>query len=180
MKLIQSTSVYRGKVFDVHQDIIQLPDGDQHQIDLIQHHPAVTMAPVDAQGQIWFVRQYRHPANNYLLELPAGVMDPGEAPEVSALRELREEIGMAAKSLELIGGFYLAPGYSTEYMHVFLVTELFPSPLPGDPDERIEIVKIPINQVNRLIENREIQDAKSLSALFLAQKRLAFWKDNHA
>ena len=74
MKLISSTTVYRGKVFDVTQDQIQFPDGEQHQIDLIQHLPAVTMLPVDEKGQIWFVRQYRHPAGKYLLELPAGVM----------------------------------------------------------------------------------------------------------
>lgn len=180
MKVISSTTVYRGKVFDVFQDQIQLPDGEQHQIDLIQHNPAVTMLPIDAQGQIWFVRQYRHPAKRYLLELPAGVMDPNEVPEASALRELREEIGMGAKHLERLAGFYLAPGYSTEYMHVFLATDLYPSPLPGDPDERIEIVKIPVEAVFKLIENEEIQDAKSLSALFLAHRKLDKWQNFQA
>lgn len=173
MKLIKSTTVYQGKVFDVSQDLIQFPDGEQHQIDLIQHLPAVTMLPVDEQEQIWFVRQYRHPAGKYLLELPAGVMDANERPEVSALRELREETGMGAKNLEHIGSFYLAPGYSTELMHVFWVSDLYPSPLPGDPDERIEIVKIPIANLAKLIENRDIQDAKSLSALLLAKRHLA-------
>ncbi len=173
MKLIKSTTVYQGKVFDVSQDLIQFPDGEQHQIDLIQHLPAVTMLPVDDQGQIWFVRQYRHPAGKYLLELPAGVMDANERPEVSALRELREETGMGAKNLEHIGSFYLAPGYSTELMHVFWASDLYPSPLPGDPDERIEIVKIPIAHLAKLIENRDIQDAKSLSAILLAQSHLA-------
>lgn len=170
MKLIHSKTVFRGKVFDVRQDRIQAPDGEEHQIDLIQHHPAVTILPIDEEQKIWFVRQYRHPAGVYLLELPAGVMDEGELPQVSALRELREEIGMAANKLERIAGFYLAPGYSTEYMHVFLARQLYPSPLPGDPDEKIEIEKIPINQVYKFIENGEIQDAKSLSALFLVQR----------
>lgn len=173
MKLIKSTTVYQGKVFNVSQDLIKLPDGEVHQIDLIQHLPAVTMLPVDNDGQIWFVRQYRHPAGRHLLELPAGVMDVNELPEVSALRELREEIGMGAQNLEHIGSFYLAPGYSTEYMHVFWASDLYPSPLPGDPDERIEIVKIPITQISNLIENGDVQDAKSLSTLFLAQKRLS-------
>ncbi len=175
MKLISSKIIFQGKVFDVHQDQIQLPDGEQHQIDLVQHLPAVTMLPVDENGQIRFVRQYRHPAEKYLLELPAGVMDSDELPEVSALRELREEIGMGAKNLERIGGFYLAPGYSTEYMHVFWASDLYASPLPGDPDERIEIIKIPIAQIKQTIETGGIQDAKSLSALFLAQERLNNW-----
>ena len=176
MKLINSKTIYQGKVFDVHQDQIQFPDGEQHQIDLIQHLPSVTMLPVDEKGQIWFVRQYRHPAGRYLLELPAGVMDPDELPEVSALRELREEIGMGAKNLERMAGFYLAPGYSTEYMHVFWASDLYPARLPGDPDERIEMVKIPLKKIKQSIENGDIQDSKSLSALFLAQERLANWQ----
>lgn len=178
MKIISSNIVYRGKVFDVRQDQIQLPDGEQHRIDLILHHPAVTMLPIDEAGQIWFVRQYRHPAEKYLLELPAGVMDPNELPEASALRELREEIGMGAKNLVHLASFFLAPGYSTEYMHVFWASNLYPSPLPGDPDERIEIVKIPIAQIPQLIEDGEIQDAKSLSALFLARKQLDNWPEH--
>ncbi len=176
MKVIESKTIYRGKVFNVRIDQLQPEVGKKHQIDLLEHQPAVTMIPVDSSGQIWFVRQYRHPVGAYLLELPAGVMEPGESPENSAQRELREEIGMRAENLERIAGFYLAPGYSTEYMHIFLANQLEPDPLPGDIDENIEIVKIPISQVGTLIEMGEIRDAKSLSALFLAQGKLGAWQ----
>jgi ADP-ribose pyrophosphatase len=164
---MNSEIVYQGRVFDVRKDQVRLPDGRVVQIDLIEHRGAVTIVPLDSDGQIWFIRQYRHPANQELLELPAGVMDEGEAPEISALRELREEIGMAARKLRRIGEFFLAPGYSTEYMYVYLAEDLYPSPLSPDLDEVIQIEKTPIDQVGSLIINGQVQDAKSLASLFL-------------
>jgi ADP-ribose pyrophosphatase len=96
-------------------------------------------------------------------------LEVGEAPQVGALREIREEIGMSAGSLRKIGGFFLAPGYSTEYMHIFLATHLYADALPGDVDEFLSVEKIPISQAFELAQNGQIQDAKSLTALFLAQ-----------
>ena len=132
---VHSEKKYAGKAFDVRRDEILLPDGQVAQLDIVEHVGAVTLIPLDETGAIWFVRQYRHATGKDLLELPAGTIEPGEPAEQCARREIREEIGMAARELKKVGEFFLAPGYSTEYMHVFLATGLYPDPLPGDPDE---------------------------------------------
>ncbi len=141
-EVVRSEIVYHGHVFDVRQDQLRLPDGNLATIDVVDHRGAVTMIPVDGLGQIWFIRQYRHAIQRQLLELPAGAAEIGEAPLISAQRELREEIGMAAGNLEEIGSFYLAPGYSSEFMHIFLATDLQVAPLPADAG------RIPENRKN--------------------------------
>ena len=166
-------TVFEGKVFNVRQDQVLYPDGRRVQMDIVDHRDAVTILPLDSDGQIWFIRQYRHAAGKELLELPAGVAEPGEDMQVSALRELQEEIGMAAKHMEKIGGFYLAPGYSTEYMHVFLATDLYPSALPGDESEFLSVEKIDARRALSLAETGQLDDSKSLIALFWARHRLA-------
>lgn len=175
--LVRSATVFQGRVFDVRQDFLRLEDGRVIQMDTVVHNDAVTILPVDSQGNIWFIRQYRHSIGRELLELPAGVAETGEDPQTSAQRELREEIGMAAGRMEKIGSFFLAPGYSTEFMHVYLGTELTSSPLPGDETEILRVEKISARQAVSLVENGELQDSKSLIALFWARpilRRLGF------
>jgi ADP-ribose pyrophosphatase len=121
---------------------------------------------------VYFVRQYRHSAGGEILELPAGTLEPGEEPEACALREVREEIGMSASRLEKLGEFFLAPGYSTEYMYIFLATGLRPDPLPGDEDEILQVVSLKPARAFELISERQIRDAKTLAALYLAQPYL--------
>lgn len=164
--------VFHGKVFDVRQDRVRMPDGKLVDLDIVEHNQSVSMVPVDEQGQVWFVRQYRHPAGRELLELPAGVMEDDEPALESAQREIREEIGMAAGQLEEIGRFYLAPGYSTEFMVVFLAMDLRPAPLDQDEDEFITIVKIPLQEALRMAAEGEFQDAKTLASLLLARRKL--------
>ncbi len=172
IELLQSKIVYRGRVFEVRQDFIRLPNGKTAQLDIVNHRDLVTILPLDSQGQIWFIRQYRRPINSFLLELPAGVAEPGEEPVVNAQRELREEIGMASGSIQLLGSFFLAPGYSNEYMHIFLAQDLFVSPLPEDEDEIIEIEKISASEAYQLAENGKLNDSKSIIALFWAKPYL--------
>ncbi len=169
---IQSETVYQGRVFDVRRDQVRLPNGAQTRLDIVEHEPAVALLPVDAEEQVWFVRQYRHAAGRELLELPAGVVEKGEAPEACAQRELREEIGMAAGRLQKIGAFFLAPGYSTEYMYVFLARDLSPAPLEADEDEVLSVEQVPLGEVLRMASEGAIHDAKSLAALLLAQPHL--------
>ena len=164
----RSETVFRGRVFAVRRDWVRLPDGKTATFDVITHHGAVTLVPVDAEGQVWFVRQYRHAAGESLLELPAGTLEPDEAPEACAAREIREEIGMAAQEFRLLGEFYLAPGYSTEYQYIYLATGLRPDPLPADEDEFLEPVAIPAAEALAMAQRGEIRDAKSLAALMLA------------
>jgi ADP-ribose pyrophosphatase len=168
-KVLSSQPMYHGRAFDVRRDQVQAPNGHVMSFDIVDHIGAVTILPVDEQDQVWFVRQYRHPTGKLLLELPAGTLNPGERPEACAAREVREEIGMAAGQLTKLGEFYLAPGYSTEFMHVFYATGLYAAPLPGDEDEFLSIVKVPRAQVRELVDNGEIQDGKTLAALYLAR-----------
>ncbi|HEX9027870.1 MAG TPA: NUDIX hydrolase [Anaerolineales bacterium] len=166
---IHSETVYRGRAFQVRKDQVRLPDGRPVNLDIVDHRGSVSLVPVDADGQIWFVRQYRYPAGKSLLELPAGVMEEGEEAEFSAHREIREEIGMAAGQLQALGGFYLAPGYSTEYMVAFLATNLTHDPLQPDEDEILNIEKLPLQQALQMAESGQIEDSKTLASLLLAR-----------
>ncbi len=109
-QLLKSEIVYPGRAFTIRRDTLRLPDGREAGFDIVEHVGSVIILPLDANNNILFVRQYRHAAGRDLLELPAGTLDVDEAPETCALREIREETGMAAGRLESLGGFYLAPG----------------------------------------------------------------------
>lgn len=170
-KVIKTEIVYEGKVFTVRKDQVEFPNGKSGNLDVVEHTGAVTLVPVDEQGQVWFVRQYRHAAGRELLELPAGTLEKNEEPETCAHREVREEIGMAAGNIELVGEFYLAPGYSTEHMYIFLATRLRDDPLQGDEDEFLNIEKLEIGDAIRMAENGEFLDAKTIAALMLVRNR---------
>ena len=172
LKTLKSEKMYRGRAFDVRRDQVQLPQGKVTNLDIVEHVGAVTIVPVDTDGQMMFVRQYRHPIQGLLLELPAGTLEEGESPEVCAAREIREEIGMAAQNLQKIGEFYLAPGYSTEFMHIYLATGLSVSPLAQDPGEYIQVEKYPVKKVFQMAEQGEIIDCKTLAILTLARRYL--------
>ncbi len=171
-KLVKSEPVFQGRTFKLRRDAVQMPNGHETTLDIVEHGGSVVMVPVDEDGNIVFVRQYRHAAGLDLLELPAGTRDGAEPPEICAAREMREETGMAAARLQKLGAFYLAPGYSTEFMYVYLATKLSPSPLPADEDEFLQVQKIPAKQAMEMVGNGELQDAKSLAALLLAREYL--------
>jgi ADP-ribose pyrophosphatase len=172
IEYLNSEPIYEGRAFKVQRDTVRLPDGRVHHFDVVEHVPAVTLVPVDQAGKMYFVRQYRSGLRDMLLELPAGVLNSGEEPEVCALREVREEIGMAAGKIEAIGEVYLSPGYSTEYMYFYLATELYASPLEHDEDEFLDIEAIPVDQAYAMAEAGSLKDGKTLAALLLARPRL--------
>lgn len=172
VEVLNSEKIYQGRAFGVRQDEIRLPDGRTAAMDVVEHAKAVTILPVDAVGDIWFVRQYRHPIGELLLELPAGTLEADEDPQKAAAREIREEIGMAASELELLSEFFLAPGYSTEYMYIYLATGLSPAPLSQDEDEYLFVEKIPAAEAYRLLQAGKLRDAKTLLALEQARSRL--------
>ena len=171
--LQKSEPVFSGRAFSIRRDTVQLPDSHTTTLDIVEHVGSVIILPLDEDGNLVFVRQYRHAAGLELLELPAGTLNAGEDPLTCASREIREETGLAARKLEHLGGFYLAPGYSTEYMHVYLATELQPDPLEADADEFLTVERIPLARALEMAKKGELPDAKSLAALYLAIPRLA-------
>ena len=171
-ELISSEVLVQGRTFQVKRDTLKTPDGRETKLEIVDHNGSVVLIPIDPAGNLLFVRQYRHPAGGDLLELPAGTREGEEPFEECAAREIREETGMGAGSLQKVGGFYLVPGYSTEYMAVFLATDLMENPLQADEDEFLQVEKIPLKQAFAMAEQGTIQDAKSLAALLLARSHL--------
>ena len=172
-ELLRSETLLKGRAFAIRRDWLKTPDGRETKYDIIEHGGSVILVPVDADGNLLFVRQYRHAAGTDLLELPAGTLDEGEEPAVCAAREIREETGFAAGKLEKIGEFYLAPGYSTEFMIVYLARDLTYDPLEADADEFLSVERIPLAEAIQMAERGEMPDAKSLAALFLARGYLS-------
>lgn len=174
-ELLKSELLMKGRAFAIRRDYLKTPDGRETRLEIIEHGGSVVIIPIDENGKILLVRQYRHATGKNLLELPAGTLDEDEEPEACAAREIREETGRAAGSLKKLGEFYLAPGYSDEFMFVYLATELSDSPLDPDDDEFLSLETVPIAEAIRMAERGEIPDAKSLAALFLAKPSLEKW-----
>jgi len=138
----------------------------------VAHPDAVTLLPITKAGEVILVSQYRIGAQGELLELPAGVMDTGETPIESARRELREETGLDSDMFVPLGGFYMVPGYSSEYMSAFLALELHPAPLAQDEDEFLELSRHPLAEVYRMLWSGQLQDGKTIATLMLALPKL--------
>lgn len=171
-ELIHSETLMKGRAFTIRRDTMKTPDGRETKFDIVEHGGSVIIIPVDDDGNLLFVRQYRHAAGMELLELPAGTRDGDEPFDQCAAREVREETGMEAGTLTYVGSFYLAPGYSTEYMGVFLATDLKPNPLEADADEFLSVEKIPVKQALQMAEHGDMPDAKTLAALLMAKSTL--------
>lgn len=167
MKIETIRTVHTGRAYTLEEVEVLLPNGNRKHYDRISHRDSVTIIPVDNDGNIWFVRQFRFGSDSELLELPAGVMEANEEPMESAKREIREEIGMAAKVWRQLGSYYLAPGYCTENNYAFLAQDLFSSPLEMDEDEFLQVEQLPIPKVLQMIADGEFHDGKSLAALGL-------------
>jgi ADP-ribose pyrophosphatase len=175
-KVLSSKKFFSGRAFAVRVDRIRMDDGREMTLEIVEHVGSVVIMPVDADGGIWFVRQYRHAAGREILELPAGTLEAREEPQACADRELREEIGMRADRLTRIGGFFLAPGYATEFMHVFFAEGLHPDRLPGDVDEELFPEKLTPAAVSGMLASGGFEDAKTVAALAIALGRISPFK----
>ena len=171
-KTLQHETIFSGRVFNLEHVRMELPNGEIRSYDLVNHKAAVTIVPIDEAGNIVFVRQYRVGADQELLELPEGVLDEGEDPGEAAAREVREETGMAAGNMRYLGSFFMSPGYSSEYMHIFLATGLYPAPLEQDDDEFLQLETFPAAKALQMARSGEIHDGKTLAALLMAESFL--------
>lgn len=163
--------MFEGRVFNVTVDTIS--EGElTYQREVVHHNGSAVIVPVFDDGTVALVKQYRHPAVRYLLELPAGTLDKGESPETGAARELKEELGLDAARLEKLSEFFVSPGFCEEKMWVYLATELTEGKQALDADEILEVVRLPIAEALELITSGEIQDAKTIIGLMLAAPRV--------
>ncbi len=166
---LSSREIYDGKIIKVRVDnILMTRSGRQSVREVVDHANAVVIVPIDSEGNVHLVRQYRYAAEQTLLEVPAGLIEEGEDPDDCAQRELAEEIGFISRNLRILGGFWSSPGFCTEFMYAYLAKDLVPRKLQPDDDEDIQVEKVPLARINQLIRLGEIQDAKSIAALLMA------------
>lgn len=170
-EFIDSKKVFEGRIFDVTVDTVR--EGDQtYKREVVHHGGSAVILPVFDDDTIALVKQYRHPAVKYLLELPAGTLNDRELPEVGAARELEEELGLVAGRLEKLCEFFISPGFLSEKMWLYLATDLRETKQRLEDDEAIEIVRLPIDRALQMITGNEIEDAKTIIGLLLAAPRI--------
>jgi ADP-ribose pyrophosphatase len=162
--------VYRGRTIALRCDTLE-KEGASKTWDIIVHPGAVVLVPVTKKKEIIFVKQWRRAIEKRVIELPAGTLEAGEAPKLCAQRELREETGFRSEKILPLGGFYSAPGYCTEYLHLFLALDLEADPLEADDDEAIDLLFFSLEKTMEMIESGEICDAKTIAGIL----RYANW-----
>jgi len=162
--------LYEGKVIDLTLEQVTLPNGVPAELEIVHHPGGAAVVAIDAQNKICLLRQYRHAAGGWIWELPAGKLDPGEAPLATAQRELEEEAGLCAQRWESLGKIISSPGVFTEVVHLFLAWGLTQGVKSNEPHELIEIHWLPFAEALARAHAGEIEDAKTLVGLFRAQK----------
>ncbi len=168
--VVESKRLYEGRICSVREDTVELADGRPATREIVEHVPVAAIVPIDDNGEVVLVRQYRLAAQEPLLEIPAGLIDEGEEIENAAERELQEETGYRAERLQHLTGFFVSPGFCTEYVHVFLATGLIESNMDADEDEDLRVERTPLAEAVRLVETGAIKDAKSIVGLLMARE----------
>jgi ADP-ribose pyrophosphatase len=166
-KTLSSRSVFDGRAVKLRVDTVETADGRETTREIVEHIDCVVIAAVDENNNVLLVRQYREAIEKELLEMPAGGIDSGEDPETAVLREMQEETGYLPGKVERLGGFYSAPGYCTEYLFLYLVTELTPSQLYAEDTAGISLVRVPVKEIPALLASDRIEDAKSIAGLYI-------------
>jgi len=170
-KVLASEEIYRGRIFGVTLDTVS--EGEcVYDREVVRHSGGAGVIAVFDDNTVGLVRQYRHPAARYLLELPAGKLEEGEGPEACASRELEEELGVVARRVELISEFFTTPGFCSEKFWTFLATGLTETSCKHEEDELIQVVRLPLKRALEMVESREIEDARTIIGLLLAARRL--------
>jgi ADP-ribose pyrophosphatase len=158
-------NIYTGKVVTLNIDTVRLPNGETIELETIRHPGAAAVVPVKDDGTVVLVRQFRHAANGFIYEIPAGKLHPGEDPLHCAARELEEEVGYRASSFELLSSIFTAPGFADEVIHVYKATGLTRGKQQLDRDEVLDVIEMPLVEAVAKIEDGTIRDAKTIAGL---------------
>ena len=168
-------NIYRGRVVNLDLETVTLPNGATIELEVIHHPGAAAIVPMKDENTIFMIRQYRYAAGGYLLEIPAGTLQPNEDPKDCAARELEEEIGFRAARLEPVLNFFTTPGFTDEVIHIYKATGLTPGTQNLDHDEVLEVIELPLETAIDQIREGKIRDGKTivgLQAVFLKSRRI--------
>lgn len=164
-------TIYQARVFRLCRETVTLPNGVTTTLDVIHHPGSSAIVPLLPDDQVVMIKQYRHSLRQFLWEIPAGTLDPGENPLECARRELIEEAGYQANHFEKLTEIVPAPGYTDERIHIFLATDLAPVPQNLDKDEVLEVALLPLDETLAMIRDGRIQDALTVIGIFLVSMR---------
>lgn len=164
---INTKEIYDGKVVKLRVDEVTLPNGHTSKRELLSHQGAAAIIPITKDGKIIFVKQYRKAVEKTLIEIPAGLIDEGERPERTAVRELEEETGYTTKKLTFVTSFYPSPGYTNELNYIYFTDELelLENVVAGDEDEFVEVIALTLTEAQAYVKEEHIQDAKTNYAI---------------
>ena len=171
-KKLSSRQIFDGVVVKLFVDEVELPNGEKSVREIVRHPGAVSVVPVDNDGNVIMVRQYRYAFGQVLLEIPAGKLEKGEEPLPAAMRELEEETGTVAGKMEYLGELYTTVAIFDEKIHMYLATDLTYKDAHPDQDEFLEVKKVPLDTLVKMVMNGEIKDSKTQVAILKADKIL--------
>ncbi|MBN1188410.1 MAG: NUDIX hydrolase [Dehalococcoidales bacterium] len=166
-EVISSRTIFEGRILKLRVDTVRTIDGRESTREVVEHSPCIAVVPVDGHGNVLLVRQYRQAIGKELLEVPAGGIDEGETPEEAVIREMQEETGYRPRKTVRLAGFYLTPGFSDEYLHLFLSTDLVPGRLHAEDTPGIELVPVPVADIPALLASGKIEDSKTYAGLLM-------------
>ncbi len=162
---VKENRVFDGKILSVRSDDVRTPSGHIAKREVVEHKAAVGMIALTERKTVLLVRQYRYAVNEIMLEVCAGLIEAGEDPVQAAEREMQEELGVKAKTLQRVGEFYASPGFCTEMFTLFLATGLEKSSLPQDEDENVSVIELALSDIPKMIREGKIRDSKTFAAL---------------
>ena len=158
-------TIYKGRILTLNLETARLPNGTSVELEIIRHPGAAAVVPIKDDGTVVLIRQYRHAVGGFIYEIPAGKLHPNEEPLICAARELEEEIGYRAASLELLTSIFTAPGFADEVIHIYKGTGLVPGNQQLDQDEVLKIVELPLHEALMMVQDGTIRDAKTIVGL---------------
>lgn len=167
-----SQPIARGFSVIVKTERVTLPNGREIELDIVEHPGASAVVPFVSEREVLLIHQYRHATGGMIFEVPAGKIDPGETPDLTAARELEEEVGQRAGRIEKLGWVWTTPGFANEKIHLYAAFDLSPSASRPEDDEIIEVVRTPLDRALEMIWSGELTDAKSAMALIHAARRV--------